>query len=68
MSPVSVCVCSFVTFYTNLYSSFIYKEIFTKFAGNVYGYENMSENFCLILNKNQNGRHNHCLKLIKMLT
>ena len=30
-------------FYINLNISFIYKDIFTKFVGNVYGYENMSE-------------------------
>ena len=32
-------------FYTNLNISFIYKDIFTKFAGNVYGYENLSLKF-----------------------
>ena len=29
-------------FYIKLNISFIYKEIFTNFAGNVYGYENLS--------------------------
>ena len=37
-------------FCINLYISFIYSFIFTKFAGNVYGYENLSlKNFSLIL-------------------
>ena len=41
-------------FYINLNISFIYKDIFTKFAGDVYGYNNMSmQNFGLIL-KNKN--------------
>ena len=39
-------------FYINLNISFIYKDIFTKFAGNVYGYKNLSvQNFGLILRK-----------------
>ena len=42
----SVCLSRF---YINLNISFIYKDIFTKFAGNVYGYENLSvQNFSLI--------------------
>ena len=37
-------------FYINLNISLIYKDIFTKFTGNVCGYDNMSEqNFDLIL-------------------
>ena len=37
-------------FYINLYNSFIYEDIFTEFAGNIYGYENMSgQNFGLAL-------------------
>ena len=37
--------------------AFIYEDIFPKFAGNVYGYKNLSlKNFSLILKK-QNGRH-----------
>ena len=37
-------------FYINLNILFMYKDIFTKFADNVYGYENMSvQNFGLIL-------------------
>ena len=52
-----LCVRPLSHFYINLNISFIYKDIFTKFAGNVYGYENMSvQNFGLILKK-QNGRH-----------
>ena len=49
-------------FYINLYISFIYKIIFTKFAGNVYSYGNMSvQNFGLILKK-QNGRNSRLFK------
>ena len=50
-----VCACVHLPvhlshFYINLNISFIYKDIFTKFAGNVYCYENMSvKNFGLIL-------------------
>ena len=37
-------------FYINLNISFIYKNIFTKYAENVYGYENLYvQNFGLIL-------------------
>ena len=50
---VRVCLSRF---YTNLNISFIYKDIFTKFAGNVYGYENMSGKFWPHFEK-QNGRH-----------
>ena len=54
-------------FYINLNSSFIYKNIFTKFAGNVYGYENMSvQNFGLILKKKMAAIAD-CLEIIKML-
>ena len=43
-------VCPFVTFLHKPNISFIYKDIFIKFARNVYGYENMSvKNFGLIL-------------------
>ena len=47
----SVCPCIYSSrFYINLNISFIYKDIFTKFAGNVYGYKNLSlQNFSLIL-------------------
>ena len=48
-----VCVCVFVIFLINLYIAFIYKDIFTKFAENVYGCENMSvTNFVFILKNN----------------
>ena len=54
-------------FCVNLNISIIYKDIFTKFAGNVYGYENLSlQNFSLILKK-QNGTIANCLKNIKVL-
>ena len=61
------CVRPFVTFCINLNTSFIYKDIFTKFAGNVYGYENLSlHNFSLIL-KNKMAAIADCLKIIKVL-
>ena len=54
-------------FCINLNISFIYKDIFTKFAGDVYGYENLSlQNFSLIL-KNKMAAIANCLKIIKVL-
>ena len=54
-------------FYINLNISFIYEDIFTKFAGNVYGYENLSvPNLSLIL-KNKMATRANCLKIIKVL-
>ena len=54
-------------FYKNLNILFIYKDIFTKFAGNVYDYENLSvQNFSLIL-KNKMAAIANCLKIIKVL-
>ena len=55
-------------FYINLNISFIfYKDIFTKFVENVYGYENLSvHNFGLIL-KNKMTAIANCLKVIKVL-
>ena len=48
-------------FCINLNISFIYKDIFIKFAGNVYGYENLSvQNFGLKM-----AAINNCLKIIK---
>ena len=48
---------TFVMFYINLYISFIYEGILTKFAKNVCGYENISvKNFFLNF-QNQNGSH-----------
>ena len=48
-------------------NSFIYKDIVTKFAGNVYGYENLAvQNFSLIL-KNKMATIANCLKIIKVL-
>ena len=53
-------------FYINLNISFIYKDIFTKYAGNVYDYENLSvQNFGLIL-KNKMVTIANCLKIIKV--
>ena len=64
------CVCESVhssRFYINLSISFIYKDIFTKFAGNVYGYENLSvQNFNLIL-KNKMAAIANCWKITKVL-
>ena len=54
-------------FYINVYILFIVKDIFTKFAGNVYEYENMSmQNFRLIL-KNKRASIADYLKTIMML-
>ena len=54
-------------FCINLNISFIYEHIFTKFAGNVYGYENLSlQNFSLIL-KNKMAAIANCLKIVKVL-
>ena len=54
-------------FCINLNISFIYKDIFTKFAGNVYGYENLSlQNFSLIW-KNKMAAIANCLKIVKVL-
>ena len=48
-------------------ASFINKDIFIKFAGNVYGYENLSvQNFGLIL-KNKMDAIANCLKIKKVL-
>ena len=53
-------------FCINLNISFIYEDIFTKFAGNVYGYENLSlKNFSLIL-KNKMAAIANCLKIVKV--
>ena len=54
-------------FCINLNISFINKVIFTKFAGNVYGYKNLSvQNFSLIL-KNKMAAIANCLKIIMVL-
>ena len=54
-------------FCINLNISFIYGDIFTKFAGNVYGYENLSlKKFNLIL-KNKMAAIANCLKIVKVL-
>ena len=63
---VHACVCS-SRFYINLNTSFIYKDIFTKFAGNVYDYTNLSvQNVGLNL-KNKMAAIANCLKIIKVL-
>ena len=50
---VRVCMCAFVTFLHQFYSSFNCQYIFTKFAKNVYSCENMSvKKFVLILKNN----------------
>ena len=60
---ISMCVHS-SCFYKNLNISFIYKDIFTKFARNVYDYKNLSvQNFSIIL-KNKIAT---CLKIIQVL-
>ena len=50
----STCACVHLLHcYINLYISFIYEGIFTKFEENVYGCENLSvKNFVLILKNN----------------
>ena len=64
------CVCASVRssrFCINLNILFIYKDIFTKFAGNVYSYENLSlQNFSRIW-KNKMAAIANCLKIIKVL-
>ena len=53
--------------YINLNISSIYKDTLTKFAGNVYGYENMFvQNFGHILN-NKMAAIANCLKILKVL-
>ena len=54
-------------FCIHLNVSFIYEDIFTKFAGNVYGNKNLSlKNFSLIL-KNKMAAIANCLKIVKVL-
>ena len=54
-------------FCINLNISLIYEDIFTKFAGNVYVYDNLSlKNFSLIL-KNKMAAIANCLKIVKVL-
>ena len=61
---VSICLSHF---YINLNISFIYKDIFTKSVGNVYGYKNLSgQNFGLIL-KNKMADIANCFKIKKVL-
>ena len=66
-----VCLCIHLCvrlsgFNINLNISFIYKDIFIKFAGNVYSYNNLSlQNFGLIL-KNKMAAKANCLKMIKL--
>ena len=58
------CMFAFVIFLINLYIAFIYENVFTKFAENVYGCKNMSvTNFVLIL-KNNMAAIADCLKII----
>ena len=65
-ASVRACVRS-SHFCINLNISFIYEDIFTKFAGNVYGYENLSlKHFSLIL-KNKMAAIANCLKIVKVL-
>ena len=43
LSCMNACMCVFITFLNHkLYISFSYEDIFTKFAEDVYGCENMS--------------------------
>ena len=62
---VQECIC-LSRFYINLNISFIYKDLFTKFAGNVYDYKHISvQNFGLIWEDKMAAIAN-CLKIIKM--
>ena len=64
MPSVNACMPHF---YINLHNSFIYEDIFTKFAENVYGCEIMSvEKFFLILKSNM-ATMADCSKIIGML-
>ena len=58
-----MCVHPFFTFCINLNISFTYRDIFTKFAGNVYGYENSVS----AKMKNKMATIANCLKIIKVL-
>ena len=50
-------------FYINLYISFIYEDIFAKFAENVYGCENMSvKKSCPHLKKTKHGSHSRLIE------
>ena len=63
-----VCACIRLShFCINLNISFIYEDIFTKFAGNVYGNKHLSlKNFSPIL-KNKMAAIANCLKIVKVL-
>ena len=58
-------VCDSRFYMINLDISFIYKDIFTKFAGNVYGYENICKNWPHFENKMATMAD--CVKIINML-
>ena len=53
-------------FNINLNISFNYKDIFIKFAGNVYGYKNLSAKFWPHFEK-QNGHHSQLFKNHKVV-
>ena len=62
-------MCVFVTFYITLCISFSSEDIVTKFAENVYGYENMSgKKFCPYFNKKkiEKAAIADCLKIMNM--
>ena len=62
---ICLCVC-LLGFNIHLNISFIYKDIFIKFAGNIYGCKNLSlQNFALIL-KNKMAAIANCLKIIML--
>ena len=67
MPSVSLYISS-SCFYIKLNISFTYIDISSTFAGNVYGYENLSvQNFGLILKNNMAAIAN-CLKILKYST
>ena len=54
----------FVTFLHKLNISFICKDIFTKFAGNVYGYKNLSAHNFGHISENKMATIANCLEII----
>ena len=64
---MGVCVCvHFSCFYINIYVSFIYENIFTKYAEDVYAYENMSVKIFILILKKQMAAIANCSNIISM--
>ena len=60
------CMCALSHFLINLYVSFSYEYIFTKFADHVYGCENMSVKIMVLILKNNMAAIADCSKIIDM--